>query len=375
MGGLPIQLFMKIVFLAYNYLPEFDSPEAWIERISPFVGVMEALAKKAAVSYAGRISYEGEFVQNDVAYRFLKDPSHFSRRLHKLVKSMDPDIVVVPGFHFPLQVTRLKGLLGNKAKIVAEHHADKPGRGIRKFLQKRADKFIGAYHFTSMGNAKPWRDAGIIRDPSKCREIPSGSAGFQPQKKDRSREKLKMGEGPNFIWIGRLNANKDPLTLLSAFGKYLTDHPSAKLYMIYQEDDLLEEIKNILEQNAGLKKAVNLQGYVPHEELETWLSAADFYISASRTEGGSIALLEAMACGCIPIVTNIPASTQVIGSGKFGLLFQPGDAEDLYWQLLESRKIDQNSYSARLIAHFEKEYSFAAIAEKFLNSCRQLMSE
>jgi glycosyltransferase involved in cell wall biosynthesis len=366
---------MTIVFLAFNYLPAYNAPEKWVERISPFAGVMEALAKKARVVYAGRINYEGEYRQNNVMYRFLNDKSRFPRRLLKEVKSMNPDVVVVPGFHFPVQVARLKALLGKSSAIIAEHHADRPGRGIKKFLQKKADRHIAAYHFTSIGNAKPWLDSGIIRDPAKCREVPSGSTGFLPRDKVQSRENLGIGAGPVFLWIGRLNANKDPLTVITAFGKLLAHHPSAKLYMIYQEDDLLEAIKKLLEQIPALKNAVMLQGFVPHDKLATWLSAADFYISASHTEGGSLALFEAMACGCIPVVTDIPASSKVIEAGKFGILFKAGDPEDLYRNLLVAVKSDMKEYPGRVINHFNKEYSFPAIAEKFLDSCRQLLSE
>ena len=59
--------FMEIAFIAYNYHPEFHSPVEWISRISPFAGVMEALAKKCSVHYVGRINHEGELRHLPVA--------------------------------------------------------------------------------------------------------------------------------------------------------------------------------------------------------------------------------------------------------------------------------------------------------------------
>jgi len=68
----------------------------------------------------------------------------------------------------------------------------------------------------------------------------------------------------------------------------------------------LQEVNDTIKQSPVLWKAVSLKGKIDNDELSAWYSAADFYISGSHSEGGSYALLEAMACGCIPIVTSIP---------------------------------------------------------------------
>ena len=78
--------------------------------------------------------------------------------------------------------------------------------------------------------------------------------------------------------------------------------------MLFGEKDLLEEIEKFIAESLRLKDKVHLVGKRSHDELESWFSAADYYISSSHREGGSYALTEAMACGCIPIVTSIPSS-------------------------------------------------------------------
>src|SRR6185436_10998463 len=115
-----------------------------------------------------------------------------------------------------------------------------------------------------------------------------------------------MTGNKNFLFVGRLNKNKDPMTVLKGFEKYLATEPFAKLHMIFSVDDLLPELNAFIDQSPALSKAVVLKGFVPNDELAYWYSAADFYISASHSEGGSYALMEAMACGCIPILTAIP---------------------------------------------------------------------
>ena len=73
--------------------------------------------------------------------------------------------------------------------------------------------------------------------------------------------------------------------------------------MIYQTEELLVEIKNIIEKEN--KNAIQLVGNIPHNEMLYWYNSADFIISGSHYEGSGTAVCEAMSCGCIPITTNI----------------------------------------------------------------------
>lgn len=367
---------MRIISVTYINTPEFSCPEDWIKRIYAYTGVLEYLSRQHTVFSIEQINYRGEYFHKGVHYYFRnygKRVSRFPFRLHKFIRQLNPDVVLVRGLHFPLQVILLRRRLGRNIKIIAEHHADRPFKGLKRILQRIADRCIDAYHFTSVGNAQEWLDAGIIHDKTKCCEISAGSTYFSGQDKEQSKQITGMKEGPDFIWAGRLNKNKDPLIVLSGFEKYLSVNTAARLHMIYQTDDLLPEIEKKIEESTFLKKAVLLHGYIPHDELAVWFSAADFFISGSHSESGGIALVEAMACGCIPIVTAIPSALKVTGFGKYGLYFQPGDAGDLFEKLVSSEGISINEFSAAIKEYFQKELSFEAIARKFYQSCENLM--
>ena len=71
---------------------------------------------------------------------------------------------------------------------------------------------------------------------------------------------------------------------------------------------------------------------------------------------------EAMACGCIPIVSNIPSFKKMTDEGKCGFLFTPGDAEGLYRVLMKLPTIDNASFIKKVIDKFNKDLSFQAIA-------------
>jgi glycosyltransferase involved in cell wall biosynthesis len=72
------------------------------------------------------------------------------------------------------------------------------------------------------------------------------SSVFYPVDKRFVKNQLKIVGEPVFLWVGRLNENKDPLTAINAFLKFVTIEPGARLYMIYHTEDLLPPIIHLL---------------------------------------------------------------------------------------------------------------------------------
>jgi glycosyltransferase involved in cell wall biosynthesis len=168
----------------------------------------------------------------------------------------------------------------------------------------------------------------------------------------------------NFLWVGRLNGNKDPITVINAFEKYLAVNKPARLYMIYQTEELIEDIQMLIAGSEALKNAVFLIGKIDNKELDYWYNGADFYISGSHSEGSGYALVEAMACGCIPVVTAIPSFKTITGDGEYGILFEPGNIEDLYKKLLGLEALDKEKYSRMVHAYAAKNLSYKAVADQ-----------
>jgi glycosyltransferase involved in cell wall biosynthesis len=78
-----------------------------------------------------------------------------------------------------------------------------------------------------------------------------------------------------------------------------------------------------------LTRAIQFQPFLPADELYQVLNSADIYISCSESDGTSVSLLEAMALGLYPIVSDIPANREWITDGVNGRLFPVGDAHAL----------------------------------------------
>lgn len=82
-------------------------------------------------------------------------------------------------------------------------------------------------------------------------------------------------------------------------------------------------------QAAGLGPRVRFHGHVDPARLVALLGAAHVFVSSAVSDGNNVSLNEAMACGCFPLATAIPANTQWIEDGRNGGLFPPGDAARL----------------------------------------------
>lgn len=93
---------------------------------------------------------------------------------------------------------------------------------------------------------------------------------------------------------------------------------------------------------GGVYHLVEFPGYVSYDDLPDYYRKADVYLSASHSDGTSISLLEAMACGTPPIVSDIPGNQEWVVPGLNGWLFTDGDETDLANNILAAMKKRNN---------------------------------
>jgi glycosyltransferase involved in cell wall biosynthesis len=86
---------------------------------------------------------------------------------------------------------------------------------------------------------------------------------------------------------------------------------------------------------AGLQDRVTFPGLVSQADLPRYYRSADLYLSASHSDGTSISLLEAMACGTPALVSDIPGNREWVEPGINGWRFPDGDADALAQAILQ----------------------------------------
>jgi len=357
---------MKYVFLTYNHSLEVDSPEHWYKRTTLYSGVLRRLSRANTVVNVKQINYNGKQLYNGVDYHFVsfgKKKTYFPLKLNLHVKNLTPDVVFVQGLHNPLQVIQLRLILGKKTKIIVQNHAEQPFTGIKKYLQRIAGYCIDACLFASHEMGMDWIKKGNLPVRLKIYEVMEVSSVFHTVDKQLAKKQTGVTGSQVFLWVGRLNENKDPLTVVKAFLEFADANPLAHLYMIYQTNELLSAIEEILRGHKS-KNTVTLIGEIANDELLYWFNSSDFILSGSHYEGSGTAICEAMSCGCIPIVTDIPSFRAITDNGSCGLLYEAGNQQALLSALIQSQTLDKSAKRANALSYFNEKLSFNAIAAK-----------
>jgi glycosyltransferase involved in cell wall biosynthesis len=113
---------------------------------------------------------------------------------------------------------------------------------------------------------------------------------------------------------------------------------------------------------------------VPHETVEALMHASDLYVSASRREGSGYALIEALACGLPPVVSDIPSFRALTGRGKVGALWARGNASALAAALEDAAARPRVAARTATRAWFERELSFEAVGRKLGEAYAELLA-
>ncbi len=88
-------------------------------------------------------------------------------------------------------------------------------------------------------------------------------------------------------------------------------------------DHLIESLEPKLNRRGGSIRRIDA---VEPSDMNAWYRWADVFLLASRLEGMNVALLEAMAHGGVPVVSDVVSGTrEVIADGENGYVFPIGD--------------------------------------------------
>ncbi len=292
-------------------------------------------------------------------------------RLGAKLGELAPDVVHLHGLSFLRQASFLAGLLPG-TPILVQDHADRPPRRRTLFSGHRPALDIAGVCFTSRELCMPWIEAGWLDPQLPVFEILESSSHFTVGDQDAARAATGLFGDPCLVWVGRLSQVKDPLTVLDALAQAIPQLRDPHLWCYYTQAPLHREVTRRLENDDRLARRTHLQGPVPHAQIEAVMRAADFFVTGSRREGSGYAVIEAMACGTPPIVTDIPAFRSLTGGCTVGALVPPGDPSAMALALTEWSSQDRRSLRSMVRAHFDRTLSFEVLGGKLRAAYRKL---
>ena len=167
--------------------------------------------------------------------------------------------------------------------------------------------------------------AAVARDlervpPSKLRVLYNGV-----DLKSQPPRATVPGSGRAAICVARLHPVKDHVTLLMAARRVVDARPDFRLSLAGEGVERPHIEKLCCE--LGLEAHVSFLGHLP--DVSGKLADADLFVLASRSEGISLSILEAMAASLPVVATAVGGNQEVVDQGESGLLVPPASPEPL----------------------------------------------
>lgn len=133
---------------------------------------------------------------------------------------------------------------------------------------------------------------------------------YKPAKQDENLFFSNRGLSPNYNidWV------------LNVFSIIYQKEPKSRLIVSNdgeEKDKLIKQSKKL-----GIEKAVAFIGFAKEKEQADIYARACGYFSLPSSDSTSVSLLEALAYGCIPILSDIPANREWVTDGVNGLLIK-----------------------------------------------------
>jgi glycosyltransferase involved in cell wall biosynthesis len=269
--------------------------------------------------------------------------------LKRVIQAIKPDLIQSG----PLQTAAfLVALSGYRPLVSMSWGYDLLLDARRNFLWSWATRYTLKHSAVMVGDCNTIRQIAIHHGMPDHRIVtfPWGvdlehfSPDFSKQRKDRQTFTLLSTRGWETIYGVDV--------LAKAFVQAAQQHPELRLVMLgngSQAGYLRQTFTrgNVIDQ-------VYFPGQIGQNELPRYYRSADLYVSASRSDGTSISLLEAMACGCPVLVSDIPGNREWVTPGIQGWLFTDGDPNALAKGIVEAidahKKLPEMGRTARQLA-------------------------
>ena len=236
------------------------------------------------------------------------------------------------------------------------------------FLERKLSLFPDGVVFNSQSGLEYFRSKGFATKHGTVihNGIDTGYFRFNPQARSRVRQSLGIPEKACVIGtVGRAEHNKGPDIFLKV-GRRLLEKTENVYFLIVGRgwDKFLKESKII----APLGESSRLLVVRETLEVREYYSAMDIFVSASRNEGTSNAILEAMSCRRVCVVTDAGDSRKMVGDPD--LVSQVGDTENLARCIEDtSRMSDEkreeiaNHGRQRVLENFSSEIEYWKLSE------------
>jgi glycosyltransferase involved in cell wall biosynthesis len=184
---------------------------------------------------------------------------------------------------------------------------------------------------------------------------------FSPAGRKKIREELEIdADAEVVVFPARYVPMKDVPTFIDAATKLLDERDSCQVIMCGRGMDTGNA--ELVELIADRMHRFSLLGV--RDDMPDVLSASDVLANTSTFgEGLSVAMLEAMSCGCVPVVTDVGDAKLVVDG--VGILTKMGDSDRIKVDLGSALDMSEKAPRSRVIERYGLQVMAACFAKEF----------
>ncbi|ASJ01311.1 glycosyltransferase [Thermococcus gorgonarius] len=292
-----------------------------------------------------------------------------------IVKNKIQFDIIHAHFTYPQGYAAVK--LGQKFNVPVIITLHENGPHLNSILSNLKDKAIYTWKNADKLVRVTKRDIPLFiqygADPSKIINIPNG---YNPEKyylipSETAREKLQLEKNAKIIFnLARLYPEKGHKYLIDAMSLVLKKRQDVYCYVGGTGPLKGELEKKINKQNLG--DHIRLLGYVPGDQVNYWMNAADIFVLPSLSEGNPTVMFEALGVGLPFVGTAVGGVPEIITSEDYGLLCPPADPECLAKKILIAL---EKEWDREKIRTYAEQFKWQHISKKYVELYYKVLTQ
>lgn len=351
---------LKITFVAYGP-SQINGPNIWLQRLLP---QLAARGFKPHVIFLMNSNDQCPVIDNleanGIPCTLLPAKQHVEHNIVDILAALqhDPPDLFIPNLSVPAYYAA-KWVKAAGIPTVGILHSDDPFHHelINAFVSRGSDFLLSAVvcvsHFIeSLAKAEASPEVAVIHCPYGV-EIPAFTCA-------------PPGDILKLVYTGRLiQRQKRIFDVITATKTMLAHVPGVEAAFFGEDREQGKAIKTI--DRLSAKAPMHYGGVLPFNDILKTLAQHHAFMLLSDYEGISIALMEAMACGLVPVCTRIESGTpDIIRHGENGILIdnRGSDFVEAIRRLKEEdglwTRLSKNARNT-----IEKEYSIEVCAARW----------
>jgi glycosyltransferase involved in cell wall biosynthesis len=303
-----------------------------------------------------------------VVLHHLKSRSNYDPylfwQLLRLIRKLKPDIIHT----WILQMDILGGIAARLCGVPWIFREPSSAMAYPPTWKYRLRAWVGSGASAIVSNSRGGDEYWKTQLPHKCRYLVPN--GLPVQEIDRIPAALPLElaqpEVPIVLYVGRLSSDVTAAKNLRAFLEVLARVRQKQkiLGVLCGEGPQRGELEG-LRHKLGLDGDVHFTGHLPIASVWALMKKASVFVSLSAYEGCPNAVMEAMACGCSLVLSDIPAHREILDE-SCALFVDPSNIQQTADTIVHALCEAKASQGRALIAKQKaQEWSIAGTVRNF----------